>query len=135
METTSIDHQVSDLAWCITCGLRAGYSLRQVIEQLASTAPEPAAGACRQLSAALEQGQDLEAALEGWKQRYPSGALERLAEVIASQQRAGGDLADALEALEQDLLRTSGSDPAFYPLMREEAAQLGAKVPERAREP
>ncbi len=101
--------------------------------QLASLAPEPAAAACRQLSAALEQGQDMEDALEGWKKAYPSGALERLADVIAEQQRTGGSLADMLEALEQDLLQTTGSDPAFYPLMREEAAQLGANVPERAR--
>ncbi len=133
METTSLDNQVSDLAWCNTCGLRAGYNLRQVLGQLASTAPEPAAAACAQLSAALEQGQDLEAALGAWKKAYPSGALERLADRFARQPQPGGNLADALEALEQDLLRTSGSDPAFYPLMREEAAQLGAKVPDRAR--
>ncbi len=123
METTSLDNQVSDLAWCIACGLRAGYSLRQLFGQLASIAPQPTAAACGPLSAALEV----------WKKAYPSAALERLAEVIAKQPQTDGRLADALMGLEQELLQTSGSDPAFYPLMREEAAQLGAQVPERAR--
>ncbi len=134
METTYLDSQVSDLAWCLSCGLRAGYNLREVFEQLAKLAPEPSASACRQMAEALEQGQDILLALEDWKRENPSIALARLANAIAQSQQTDGNLADMLELLEQELLQASGSDPAFYPMMREEAVQLGAKIPARAQQ-
>ncbi len=130
-----LDRQLGDLVWSIATGLRAGYSLRQVFEALAAEAPEPAASACKRLLAELDQGLEFSAALASWQRAIPSAALARLVEVLkqpAQSARQSGSLADLLDPLSEDLLRDCGSDPAFYAAMRQEAEQLGAKVPERA---
>ncbi len=120
-----IDSQAGDLAWSIATGLRAGYALREIIAQLASLAPEPTASACRKLLAELEAGKEMREALAVWTQT--PGGLARLAAALLDHDRA-----ESLDALSQALLRECGSDPAFYPAMREQAQALGAKTPERA---
>ena len=120
-----IDSQAGDLAWSIATGLRAGYALREIIAQLASMAPEPAATACRKLLAELEAGREMREALAVWIQA--PGGLARLAAALLDRDRA-----ESLDALSQALVRECGSDPAFYPAMREQALALGAKTPERA---
>lgn len=128
----ALDQQIGDMVWSIATGLRAGYNLREVFQALSAEAPEPAASACRLLLADLEKGLDLGAALAAWKQALPSAPLARLADLLDHHLRAGGHLPGLLDDLEADLLREYGSDPAYYPAMRREAGQLGAKIPARA---
>ena len=128
-----LDSQLGDLAWGLATGLRAGYTLREVVNAMALEAPQPAASVCRLLLDEMDKGQDLAPALERWRQAVPSAALNRLVRVL-SQPPDLGNLADQLDALSADLLAKYGSDPAFYPAMRREAAQLGARVPRRAAE-
>lgn len=130
----ALDRQLGDLVWSISTGLRAGYNLKEVFQAMTAEAPEPAASACKRLLAELEQGKDYAAALAAWKQSVSSPRLARIIDVMAAHLQAGGNLADQLDPLGEELLREVGSDPAFYPAMRREAHQLGAKVPERAGE-
>lgn len=133
MDMIALDRQLGDLAWCLSTGLRAGYSLRQVLEGLASEAPEPTSSACKRLLASFDQGLPLEVALADWKEVLPSAQLARLAGTVLSHRQTGGNLADLLDPLGEDFLRQSGSDPSFHASMRQMAKALGAPLPERAK--
>lgn len=134
-DTLSFDRQLGDLVWSLVTGLFAGYNLRQVIEAIAKEAPEPTAGAFQRLDADLNAGLSLDEGLENLLEAVPSQYLEQVIDVIMEQHRAGGNLAELLEPLVDDILQQVGSDGAFYPAMRKEAEQLGAPLPDRAREP
>jgi Flp pilus assembly protein TadB len=130
----ALDRQLGDMIWSISCGLRAAYSVRQVFEALASEAPEPAATAARNFLEALEKNGSYEAALRAWKEAIPSPSLARLAALLELHRQSGGNLADLIDPLGEELVRERGSDPAFYEPMRKQAKILGATVPERARQ-
>ncbi len=158
--SAALDQQLSDMVWSITTGLRAGYDLLQVFEVISKEAPEPAAAVAKGFLEAVASGADVKTALAGMKRAFPSPFLDRLISVILELQQTGLNLADlvdrqrealfeercndpsyfepqrrladALEPLSDELLNECGSDPAFYEFMRDEAKQLGARVPERA---
>jgi hypothetical protein len=153
MDTTTLDRQMGDLVWCFYSALRAGYNLPQVFEQLSQEVPEPARGACKSFYADLcqsvpesnglvnwnevwrsPQSISLDKVLEHWKHAYPSAHIIKVSEKIQEWQKSGGHLADLIEPLEVEFVAQSGSDPAFYPAMRQEAVQIGARLPERAKE-
>jgi len=130
----SFDRQVGDLVWSIVTGLRAAYSLPQVIEAIAINAPEPTASAFKRLDADLKAGLPLEQGLANLHKAVPSAHLGQVIAVIQAQRKTGGNLAELLEPLVDSILKQTASDGAFYPAMRQEAKILGAQVPERARE-
>ena len=130
--TEALDRQLGDMIWSISCGLRAGYSVRQVFEALVNEAPEPAASAARRFLEEINQSNDYAAALRAWKQAIASPSLARLADLMEQQRQTGGNLADQLDPLGEELLRECGSDPAFYPALRRQAQALGAATPQRA---
>ena len=130
----SFDRQVGDLVWSIVTGLRAAYSLPQVIEAIAINAPEPTASAFKRLDADLKAGLSLDEGLANLQKAVPSAHLAQVVAVIQEQRKSGGNLAELLEPLVDGILKAAGSDGAFYPAMRQEAEVLGAPVPERARE-
>jgi len=133
--TIAFDRQMGDLVWSIVTGLRAAYSLPQVIEVMALNAPEPTASALKRLDADLKAGISLEDGLARLHKAIPSQHLAQVIAVIQEQRQTGGNLGDLLEPLVDEILKTASSDGAFYPAMRQEAEQLGAQVPERARKP
>lgn len=133
MDTHTLNSQLGDLTWCISTGMLAGYSLRQVFEAIAAQAPEPTSGIFKGLLAELDRGMSLESALNQLKQNSPSPAFTRLVDVILTHRQIGGNLAYQLEPVMEEFLATEGSDPAFYAMMREEAQILGASLPERAK--
>lgn len=123
-----LDRQLGDFIWSISCGLRAGYSIRQVLEALSAEAPEPSASAARRFVAEMDEG-GMESALQTWGETEPG--LSRLAGLIELQRQTGENLADLLDPLGEEMLREYGSDPAFYACMRRQAEALGANLPER----
>jgi len=138
----SLDHQLGDMVWSIITGLRSGYTLRQSFEALSNGAPEPTSIAARLFVDELERGGSGKTALAHVHQAFPSPDLDRVVDIILDLDKVSQAppsieqqwmLVDALELLGDELVRQGGSDPAFYPFMREEAKQLGARVPERAR--
>ena len=150
MDLSTLDRQMGDWVWCVYNGLRAGYSLPQVLDILSQEAPEPARGASKSLLEALRatvpeaqalvnwheamraaQSAPLREALEQWKQAYPSPQVTKVAEKILEYQLTGGHLADLLEPLEAEFVQQSGSDSSFYDAMRHQVEQIGATLPGR----
>ena len=133
-DTAAFDRQAGDLVWSLVTGLRAAYSLPQVIEAISLEAPEPTASAFKRLHAELTSGLPLEQGLANMLKAVPSKYLQQVVAVIEEQRKSGGHLAWMLEPLVDDILKQVPSDGAFYPAMRKEAKELGASVPDRARE-
>jgi len=131
---TSFDRQLADLIWIMTTSLRAGYSIRQVFEQLASEAPEPAASACAQVVADLNRGLSLNQALTTWQQAIQSIYLGDVVTAILNQQQTEDNLPAVLEPMGEVILGKVGTDTAFLPVMRRLAQCVGASLPQRAQE-
>jgi len=134
-DTAAFDRQAGDMVWSLVTGLLAGYDLSQVIKAISIQAPEPTASAFKRLHADLNAGLSLEGGLANMLKAVPSKYLKQVVAVIEEQRKSGGHLAWMLEPLVDDILKQVPSDGAFYPAMRKEAEDLGASVPERAREP
>lgn len=131
-DTLAFDRQLGDLVWTMTTALRAGYSLRQIFEQLAAVAPEPTASACRRLVDDLGKGLSLSEAFANLRETIHSPHLNEIVDTIQKQRQTGGNLANMLEPLGEEILKQAGSDPAFYDAMRELAESVQARLPERA---
>lgn len=129
---TPFDRQLADLVWMMATALRAGYTVQQALEQLASQAPEPAAGACARVAADLNGGLSLEQALANWQQSVPSAHLGDVAAAILEHQGTAG-LPAALEPIGEAILAKAGTDAAFFPAMQGLAQAVGASLPQRAR--
>ena len=132
--TLAYDRQMGDLVWSIMTGLLAAYSLPQVIEAISLEAPEPTASAFKRLHAELTSGLPLEQGLANLIKAVPSKHLAQVVAVIEEQRKSGGNLAWLLAPLADEILKQAPSDGSFYPAMRREAANLGASLPDRARE-
>jgi hypothetical protein len=133
-DTVSFDRQAGDLVWSLVTGLRAAYSLPQVIEAISLEAPEPTASAFKRLHVELTSGLPLEQGLANLVKAVPSKHLAQVVAVIEEQRKSGGNLGDMLEPLVDEILKQVPSDGTFYPAMRVEAKTLGAPLPERVAE-
>jgi hypothetical protein len=133
-DTAAFDRQAGDMVWSMMTGLFAGYSLSQVIEAISIQAPEPTASAFKRLHAELTSGLPLEQGLANLVKAVPSKHLAQVVAVIEEQRKTGGNLAWLLAPLVDEILQQVSSDGSFYPAMRQEAKDLGAQLPERARE-
>jgi tight adherence protein B len=130
-DTTSFDRQLADMVWIMITALRAGYSIRQVFEQLASEAPEPAASACAHVVADLNSGLSLNQALTNWQQTVPSIYLADVVTAIQKHQQTEGNLPAMLEPISEDILGKVGTDTAFWPAMQRLARSVDASLPHR----
>ena len=129
----SFDRQLADLVWMISTALRAGYSLRQVQEQLPVVAPEPSASVCAALQADLNSGVPIDQAVMNWQQSVSSKYFSAVAAVLRNQQQNGGNLTLMLDPVGDDILEEADSDGAFFPAMRTLAESVNAPLPERVR--
>jgi hypothetical protein len=130
--TETLDRQLGDMITMMVMGFRAGYSICQSFEAVTLDAPEPAASAARRFLEEIEKSGSYEAALKAWKQALPSPSLARLVDLMDQQRQTGGNLADMLDTLGEELLRDCGTDPAFYEPLLRQAEQFGFKqLPER----
>jgi Flp pilus assembly protein TadB len=114
--------------------LRAGYSLRQAMEAMSDRAPKPTASVCRGWIADLEAGCTYDEAFANLQAAWPSPYLAQIIEAIVRQQGTGGNLADQLDLLSEQIYQAVGTDEALYPEMRSLANAVGGRLPERARE-
>jgi tight adherence protein B len=131
MDTSALDRQLSDFLYVLVKALRSGYSLRQSLETITESAPEPTAGAFRGWLADLEAGCTYDEAFAHLQAAWPSPHLAQIVAAIARNQEVGGNLADQLEPLAESIHQAVGTDKAFYPEMRRQAEQLGGPLPKR----
>ena len=134
MDTTSLDRQLSDFVTMLVLALRSGYSLRQVLEAMSDRAPEPTASACKGWVADLEAGCTYDEAFAHMQEAWPSLYLAQIVETIVQNQQTGGNLAEQLDPLSEQIYQAVGSDEAFYPEMRHLANAVQGPLPDRARE-
>jgi Flp pilus assembly protein TadB len=134
MDTTPLDRQLGDFVYTVVTALRSGYSLRQIFETLSTRAPEPTASALVGLVSDLEVGCTYDEAFANVRAAWPSPHLARIAETLARHQQIGGNLADQLDPLGEQIYQAAGSDEAFYPEMRALAKAVGASLPDRVRD-
>jgi tight adherence protein B len=131
-KAAEFDKQLADLVWSMSTALRAGYSLSQIFEMLASVSPEPTASSCGHVHDDLQHGISLDQALSNWLQSMPSINLGEVVATIQQQLQTGGNLALMLDPVGETILAVAGSDGAFFPAMRDLAQSVGAKLPPRA---
>ena len=134
MNTTSLDRQLSDFVTMLVLALRSGYSLRQVLEAMSARAPEPTASACKGWVADLEAGCTYDEAFANMQEAWPSPYLAQIVETIVQNQQTGGNLAEQLDPLSEQIYQAVGTDEAFYPEMRHLANAVQGPLPDRARE-
>ncbi len=128
-DTSELDRQLADMLWVIVTAMRAGYSLRQVFEQLAVMAPEPCAGICRGLVADFKSGFSLSECFDNLKLAVPSTYLAEIATAIQQQQQIGDNLPARLEPIRASIFDQVGSDLAFSRMARDFAGVVGASLP------
>jgi len=133
-DTRIFDRQLGDMVWMMSMGLLAGYSLEMVFEVLSKEVPEPSRSVFKRVYDDLCSGTGLETALANLQKAMPSRLLGKVIEVIQTKQKVGGNLGEMLLVSVERLIQLGGSDPADYAPMRKLAWQVGAPLPDRARE-
>jgi Flp pilus assembly protein TadB len=137
MDTTALDCQLSEFVYVLIKALRSGYSLRQSLEAMAESAPEPTASALKGWVTDLEAGCTYDEAFAhmqvAWPSPYLAQIVATIVATIARNQESGGNLAAQLEPLAEQIYQAVGSDEAFYPEMRRQAEHLGGPLPDRVR--
>jgi len=109
-DTKAFDLQLGDAVAVMVISLRSGYSLPQILPQLALQAPEPTASAFAGVAADLERGQTLDQALSNLSERIPSVYLRSLIETIDQARQEQINLPDALKAVGQAIWEHVGTD-------------------------
>lgn len=94
--------QLPDIARLIANGSQAGLSLLSAIEVAQNDVANPAREELRRVASSIRLGQTLDGALADLVRRMPSRDVGVLVSTLVIQQRAGGDLVEALS----DLART-----------------------------
>lgn len=94
------------LAW--ETGLRAGYSVLQVLEASAADGPDPLAGEVKQVLADVASGTALAEALKHWANRQPGPGLQLVVATMLAQREVGGNLADILQVVGHVLEKRQG---------------------------
>lgn len=134
MDTTALNRQLSDFVHVLVTALRSAYTVRQTFEYLTTAAPEPTASVLKGWIADLEAGHTYDDAYAHMREVWPSPYLAQIVETIVKHQQVGGNLAVQLDPLVDQIYREVGTDEAFYPEMRIQAKQLGARLLDRVPE-
>ncbi|MEX2562167.1 MAG: type II secretion system F family protein [Nitriliruptoraceae bacterium] len=91
--------QLDDTLQLLAGSLRAGHSLLQSIDTVASEAEKPTSDEFRRIINATRLGQDLSQTFEGVVQRTESADLDWVAQAIAIHREVGGNLAGVLDSV------------------------------------
>ncbi len=98
-EKKKFEKQLPDTLTLMSTSLRAGYSLLQATEAVASEAPDPTAREFQRAIAEARLGRTVTQALEGVVDRTQSGDFEWAVMAIEIQREVGGNLAEVLQTV------------------------------------
>jgi len=98
-EKKRFEKQLPDTLTLMSTSLRAGYSLLQATEAVASEAPDPTAREFGRAIAEARLGRTVTDALEGITDRTQSGDFEWAVMAIEIQREVGGNLAEVLQTV------------------------------------
>jgi len=104
-EKARFEDQLPDTLTLISTSLRAGYSLLQAVEAVASEAPEPTAREFGRAIAESRLGRPVVQSLEGIAERMQSPDFEWAVMAIEIQREVGGNLAEVLQIVAETMLQ------------------------------
>ena len=101
-EKRRFENQLPDTLTLLSTSLRAGYSLLQAVEAVASEAPDPTAREFGRAIAESRLGRAVVQSLEGISTRMRSADFEWAVMAIEIQREVGGNLAEVLQIVRRD---------------------------------
>jgi len=104
-EKLRFEKQLPDTLTLISTSLRAGYSLLQAVEAVASEAPEPTSREFGRAIAESRLGRPVVQSLEGIAARMRSSDFEWAVMAIEIQREVGGNLAEVLQIVAETMLQ------------------------------
>lgn len=110
MDTTKFNNQLASTIDFWSRMLRGGYSIKQIFEKLADTAPEPTAGFIREMLADAEKTGDFLGAFDRMTKRTDSPYFQQVMRAVLKQRETGGNLADVLDELNAELREDISGD-------------------------
>jgi tight adherence protein B len=128
-EKRRFENQLPDTLTLISTSLRAGYSLLQAVEAVASEAPNPTAREFGRAIAEARLGRPVVSALQGITTRTQSQDFEWAVMAIEIQREVGGNLAEVLQTVAETMRqrnRLKGEIRALTAEGRISAIVLGA---------
>lgn len=128
-EKRKFEQQLPDTLVLLATSLRAGYSLLQAVEAVASEAPNPTAREFGRAIAEARLGRSVPEALQGITERTQSKDFEWAVMAIEIQREVGGNLAEVLQTVADTMLarnRLRGEIRALTAEGRISAFVLGA---------
>jgi tight adherence protein B len=102
-EKRRFENQLPDTLTLISTSLRAGYSLLQAVEAVASEAPNPTAREFGRAIVEARLGRQVVAALQGITTRTQSQDFEWAVMAIEIQREVGGNLAEVLQTVSETM--------------------------------
>ena len=104
-EKRRFENQLPDTLTLISTSLRAGYSLLQAVEAVASEAPAPTSREFGRAIAESRLGRPVVQSLEGIAERMRSDDFEWAVMAIEIQREVGGNLAEVLQIVAETMLQ------------------------------
>ena len=104
-EKRRFENQLPDTLTLLSTSLRAGYSLLQAVEAVASEAPDPTAREFGRAIAESRLGRPVVQSLEGISTRMRSADFEWAVMAIEIQREVGGNLAEVLQIVAETMLQ------------------------------
>ena len=104
-EKRRFENQLPDTLTLLSTSLRAGYSLLQAVEAVASEAPDPTSREFGRAIAESRLGRPVVQALEGISTRMQSEDFEWAVMAIEIQREVGGNLAEVLQIVAETMLQ------------------------------
>jgi tight adherence protein B len=93
------DDQLSDAITQMSNGLRAGYSVMQAVDSVATELPPPISTEFRRVVQEMQLGVGMEQALANMLRRIGSADLDLMITAVNVQREVGGNLADILDVI------------------------------------
>ncbi|UFJ40797.1 type II secretion system F family protein [Brevibacillus humidisoli] len=124
--TQAINRQLPEVCRLLSSSTKAGLSIQQGMEMVATEMKPPAGRTFQTIVSELKVGTEMDAVLTRMNERIKSKDLKLLINAIAVQRRAGGNLAQVLSHLAKTLeerqrinkeLHNSSSEPRFIALV------------------
>ncbi len=91
--------QLGDAINQMSNGLRAGYSVLQAMDSVASELPAPSCEEFRRVVQEMQLGLSMEQSLQNMLRRVPSDDLDLMITAVNVQREVGGNLADILDVI------------------------------------
>jgi Flp pilus assembly protein TadB len=110
LDTKLFDQQLGSTVKSMTTLLRAGYSVLQAFDMIATQSPEPVSSTFKRVLDEIQAGKPAPDALADLKTRVNSPHLTQVVDTMLQQRQTGGNLADQLDPIASAISQAVGED-------------------------